>query len=115
LKNNLNYDTSTKTGGDYFTENSRGYTFHSLFFEPNRLVIIERIVTFEITATGVVEISEVKGYYRPHNIKDSPEKSHWKLDIALLVVTILAYVLNIGAHVRLDSWITKELNSMIGG
>ncbi len=53
---------------------------------------------FEFTASGVVEITEKKGYYRPH-IKDSEEKSHFRLDIGLLIMTILAYILNIGAHV----------------
>jgi len=98
LNDDLRYSTTSNSGGDYFTTNSRGYIFHSLFYEPNRLVIIERVVVFEVTASGVVEITEVKGYYRPHNIKDSPENSHWKLDIGLVIVTILAYLINIGAH-----------------
>jgi len=46
MTDQLNYDNS----GDYFDENSRAYIFQSLFYEPNRLVIIERvIVIFEIS------------------------------------------------------------------
>lgn len=113
MEDELNYDND----GDYFDEDSRAYIFQSLFYEPNRLVIIERVVVFhfllrfiphltlqvfEFTASGVVEITEKKGYYRPH-IKDSEENSHFRLDIGLLIMTILAYILNIGAHVNQKS------------
>ena len=46
MTDQLNYDNN----GDYFDEDSRAYIFQSLFYEPNRLVIIERvIVIYEIS------------------------------------------------------------------
>lgn len=77
--------------GDYFATNARAYIFHSLLFEPNRQIFIDRTILFEFTAAGVIDLTEKKTYFKPYTSEHSEDNLHFRIIIALLAVTIFVY------------------------
>jgi hypothetical protein len=99
------------TDGSFFAQNTRGYMVCRTFYEPNRKIIYERTVVqilikfvncklAEYTTTGIVEITHRKNFFR-YDIRSTTEgESHYKLDLALVILTSIAYLGNILLHVK---------------
>lgn len=101
------------TIGNYFSEASRAYIFTSMYFEPNRHIILERATVsgnsvdmsllfqqlFEFTSSGIIEITDRKTYFKPDSVEGNKTDNHAQINLALLILTIVGYLLNIVLNV----------------
>jgi len=87
------------TIGNYFSDASRSYIVNSMYYEPNRHFILERALMFEFTSSGIIEITDRKSYFKPKIPNDENDEHHFRIDLALLIMTLVGYTLNIVLNV----------------
>ena len=56
--------------------------------------------------SGVIEITDRKTYFKPDSADSDHQDTHSKIDLALLIATILGYVINIVLNVRLLTFLS---------